>query len=87
LSSGGPLLTKTLLFYSQAARGPELELSETDYDLRAFDKRTGEVLWERQLDLAPHGAPMTYMVDRRQYIVVAAGGAGHPAELIAFALP
>jgi len=87
LSSGGPLLTKTLLFYSQAARGPELELSETDYYLRAFDKRTGEVLWVRQLDLAPHGAPMTYRVGGRQYVVVAAGGAGHPAELIAFALP
>jgi quinoprotein glucose dehydrogenase len=53
ISSGGPVVTKTLLFYSQAARGPKLELSESDYYLRAFDKHTGETLWERQLDIAP----------------------------------
>ncbi len=80
------MVTKTLLFYSQAARGPELALSKSDYYLRAFDKRTGKMLWERQLDIAPHGAPMTYMVNGRQHVVVAAGGAREPAELIAFAL-
>jgi quinoprotein glucose dehydrogenase len=30
---------------------------------------------------------MTYMLNGRQYIVVAIGGAGHPAELLAFTLP
>ena len=86
LSSGGPMVTKTLLFYSQAARGPDLSMSKTEYYLRAFDKYNGEKLWERQLDIAPHGAPMTYMVNGRQYVVVAAGGRQQPAELIAFAL-
>jgi quinoprotein glucose dehydrogenase len=33
------------------------------------------------------GSPMTYMLNGRQYIVVAIGGAGYPAELLAFTLP
>ena len=33
------------------------------------------------------GIPMTYMVNDRQFIVVAVGAAGFPAELIALALP
>ena len=30
---------------------------------------------------------MTYMLNGEQYIVVAIGGAGYPAELVAFKLP
>jgi quinoprotein glucose dehydrogenase len=33
------------------------------------------------------GVPMTYMVDGRQFIVLAVGAAGVPAELVALALP
>ena len=33
------------------------------------------------------GNPMTYMVDGRQYIVVAVGGGNYTSEYIAFALP
>ena len=33
------------------------------------------------------GIPMTYMVNDRQFIVVAIGAAGVPAELVALALP
>jgi glucose dehydrogenase len=33
------------------------------------------------------GTPMTYVYNGRQYVVLAAGGAGEEAELIAFALP
>jgi quinoprotein glucose dehydrogenase len=33
------------------------------------------------------GSPMTYMLNGRQYIVVAIGGAGFPGELVAFRLP
>ncbi len=46
--SSGRISGGTLLFYSQAARGPELDLSKSDYYLRAFEKRTGVTLWERQ---------------------------------------
>ena len=76
LSSGGPLLTKTLLFYSQAQREVDLALSQTEYFMRAFDKATGDQIWEYKLDLPPHGAPMTYVVGNRQFIVVATGGSG-----------
>jgi len=33
------------------------------------------------------GAPMTYMANGKQYIVVAVGGQGFPAELLAYRLP
>jgi quinoprotein glucose dehydrogenase len=33
------------------------------------------------------GIPMTYMLNGRQYIVVAVGGLNLPAELIALSLP
>ena len=54
---------------------------------RAFDKATGEVVHERQLEVTPHGTLMTYMDGGKQYIVFGAGGNGRTAELIALALP
>ncbi len=36
---------------------------------------------------APMGTSMTYVHDSRQYLVLAVGGAGEPAELVASALP
>ena len=53
--------------------------------LRALDKATGATVWEFDPPLRPFAAPMTFMLDGKQYIVVAAG-AGLAAELIAFAL-
>lgn len=47
-----------------------------DERIRAFDKLTGEVLWEHQLPAGGYATPATYMVDGRQYLVIAAGGAG-----------
>jgi quinoprotein glucose dehydrogenase len=47
-----------------------------DERIRAFDKQTGEVLWEHPLPAGGYAAPATYMVDGRQYLVIAAGGAG-----------
>ena len=40
---------------------------------RAFDKATGAVLWETELPAGTTGAPMTYMFEGKQYIVVAIG--------------
>jgi quinoprotein glucose dehydrogenase len=88
LTSGGPLVTKTLLFINQAqAEAVGFSMSATERFLRAFDKATGEVVWERRMTLAPMGTPMTYVYNGTQYIVLAVGGAGEPAELVAFALP
>jgi quinoprotein glucose dehydrogenase len=94
---GSPLVTATLLFVSQFSGGlgraaalpvggrPLTELAPEPPRFRAFDKRTGELVWEKELPIGPAAAPMTYMAGGRQYVVLAAGG-GLNAELIAFAL-
>ena len=53
---------------------------------RAFDKATGAVLWETELPAGTTGAPMTYMFEGKQYIVVAIGSREHPAEYVALSL-
>jgi quinoprotein glucose dehydrogenase len=64
-----------------------------DSRFRAFDADTGALLWETRLDASAHATPMTFMGrDGRQYVVVAAGGAGMlgspvGSKIVAFALP
>ena len=55
--------------------------------LRAYDKATGKEVGAVYMPAPQTGSPMTYMVNGRQYIVVAVSGAGHSGELIAFRLP
>jgi quinoprotein glucose dehydrogenase len=45
-----------------------------DEKFRAFDKETGEILWEYQLPAGGHASPSTYEIDGRQYVVIAAAG-------------
>jgi quinoprotein glucose dehydrogenase len=47
-----------------------------DEKLRIFDKMDGTLLWEYKLPAGGYATPATYMVDGRQYIVIAAGGGG-----------
>jgi glucose dehydrogenase len=54
--------------------------------MRAFDKATGEMVWERMIGTEPDGAPMTYAFEGKQYFVFATGGGDHPRELRAYAL-
>ncbi len=54
---------------------------------RAFDKATGEIVWQMELPAGVSNAPMTYMAGGKQYIVVGVSGKEHPGELIALALP
>jgi quinoprotein glucose dehydrogenase len=78
----GPLLTPSLLFLGhRGGRG-----SGEPPVLRAFDKKTGEVVHAIQLPATPSGTPMTYMAEGRQFIVMAYG-AGEEAGLMALALP
>jgi len=64
-----------------------------DGHFRAFDADTGKLLWDTTLDASAHATPMTFIGrDARQYVVVAAGGAGLLAsspgtKFVAFALP
>ena len=55
--------------------------------LRAYDKTTGKEVGELWMPAPQTGSPMTYLAGGRQFIVVASGGTGSPAEYIAFALP
>ncbi|MEM6706073.1 MAG: pyrroloquinoline quinone-dependent dehydrogenase [Acidobacteriota bacterium] len=88
LSNGGLVLTKTLLFIIQADLDTQRMTRQGNTGkIRAFDKATGEKVWEYALDVTPHGTPMTYEAGGRQFLVVAVGGGNQMSELVAFALP
>ena len=55
--------------------------------LRAYDQQTGKEVGAVWMPAAQSGNPMTYMLDGRQYIIVAVGGGIYSSEYIAFALP
>ena len=55
--------------------------------LRAYDKNTGAELGALWMPAPQSGAPMTYLADGRQYIVVAVSGGVYSGEYIAFSLP
>ncbi|MDB4796712.1 PQQ-binding-like beta-propeller repeat protein, partial [bacterium] len=79
---GGPVVTAGgLLFIGATA----------DETFRAFDKETGEILWQAKLPFGGNATPSTYMVNGKQYVVISAGGgkSGRPrgGSLVAFALP
>lgn len=62
---GGPVVTAGGLVFIAATK---------DEAFRAFDKQTGEVLWEVNLPAGGYATPSTYSVEGRQYVVIAAGG-------------
>jgi quinoprotein glucose dehydrogenase len=81
---GGPIVTA----------GGLLFIGATNYDkkFRAFDRSTGKLLWETKLPFAGNATPATYLVNGRQYVVIAAGGGKDPRSpsggvYVAFALP
>lgn len=55
--------------------------------LYAFDTDTGEELWSWDLGTHGYANPMSYEVGGRQYVAIATGGRGAPAQLQVFALP
>ncbi len=84
---GGPIVTAGGLVFIGAT---------DDTKIRAFDKDTGEVLWEHSLPGNGKATPITYEVDGKQYVVIATSDSrnqvqGYKTELggyyIAFALP
>ena len=63
-----------------------------DNYLRAFDTRSGELLWEGRLPAGAQASAMTYMHQGRQYVAIAAGGHARfetklGDSLVVFALP
>ena len=82
-SYGGAIVTENGL----------LIIAATTYDnkIRAYDKLKGTLLWEATLPFAGNATPSTYMVNGKQYIVIACGGGKNGAPsggvYVAFALP
>ena len=81
---GGPIVTAGGLLFVGA--------TNFDKKFRAFDKSTGELLWETTLPFAGNATPATYEVNGRQFVVIAAGGGKDPKSAsggvyVAFALP
>jgi quinoprotein glucose dehydrogenase len=94
-----PLATKTLLFVGEG----DPIMANTDRvpksmplsiapgaggrKFRAFDKATGQVLWETEFEAGTTGASMTYMFEGKQYIIVALGARDRAPEFVALSLP
>jgi quinoprotein glucose dehydrogenase len=84
ISLGGPISTEGGLIFIAGT---------TDSRIRAFNIETGEELWSAVLPAAGNATPMTYEMNGKQYLVIAAGG--HQAireeslgdAVVAFALP
>ena len=80
---GGPVVTASGLLF----------IGATTYDKKfhAYDKRTGKLLWEAKLPASGNATPSLYVVQGRQYVVIACGGGKNGAPsggtLVAFALP
>src|SRR5215469_2360768 len=82
----GTLVTKTLLIAGEAGVFTTPS-GEKGAMLRAYDKASGKEVGAVYMPTQQSGTPMTYMLNGKQYIVVAIGGNGYTAELRAFRLP
>ena len=80
---GGPVVTENGLIF----------IGATTYDrkFRVYDKRNGRLLWETTLPFPGNATPSLYMVNGKQYVVIACGGGKNEVEsggtYVAFALP
>jgi len=79
---GGPVVTKGGVLFIAASK---------DGKFRAFNKRTGKLLWETDLPASGFATPACYEVNGKQYIVIACGGGKLGTKsgdsYVAFALP
>ncbi len=92
LGQGGraaPLVTKSLVFLGEGANlgAAFLPAGSGGKVLRAYDKATGAGVGEVALPGGATAAPISYMVDGTQYIVVTVGWDDMESEYIALALP
>ena len=82
----GTLVTKTLVI---AGDGQVTTTAEHPRGamLRAYDKATGKEVGAVYMPAPESGSPMTYMLNGKQYIVIAVSGGTYSGEYIAYALP
>jgi quinoprotein glucose dehydrogenase len=79
---GGPVVTAGGLVFIAASK---------DEMFRAFDQKTGKILWQTKLPAAGYATPSTYMINGQQFVVIACGGGKCGTKsgdtYVAFALP
>ena len=79
---GGPVITAGGLIFIAATK---------DEKFRAFDKKSGKMLWQTSLPTGGYATPATYMVGGKQYVVIACGGGKMGTKsgdsYVAFSLP
>ena len=82
----GTLITKTLVI---AGDGQVTTTAEHPRGamLRAYDKTNGKEVGAVYMPAPESGSPMTYMLNGKQYIVIAVSGGTYSGEYIAYALP
>jgi len=83
INLGGPMMTGGGVVFTSATIEPVLH---------AFDSESGKELWNYELPAGAQATPMTYTLNGKQYLVIAAGGHGKLASkmgdyVIAFTLP
>ena len=81
---GGPVVTASGLLFIGA--------TIFDRKIRAFDSKTGALLWQHLLPYSGTATPITYMAGGKQYVVIATSGSRNPkgpqgSAYVAFALP
>ena len=81
---GGPVVTASGLLFIGA--------TIFDRKIRAFDSRTGALLWQHLLPYSGTATPITYLAGGKQYVVIATSGSRNPkgpqgSAYVAFALP
>jgi quinoprotein glucose dehydrogenase len=95
-----PLVTRTLLFIGEGSPVMAQHGSRLPPDMpreispgyggngfKALDKATGQTLSRVELPAGTTGAPITYLFEGKQYVVVAVGDTGRPVEWVALSLP
>ena len=82
----GMVTTSTLLIAGEAGFITN-DAGQRGAYLRAYDKATGKDAGAVFMPAGQTGSPMTYMVNGKQYIALAIGGPGFPAEIVAYMLP
>ena len=85
--SVGLFVTKTLVVVGDPTVTHPPNRPQGGAMLRAYDKVNGKEVGAVWMPAAQSGSPMTYMVDGKQYIIVAVSGGAYTGEYIAYALP
>ena len=82
-----PLLTKAFLFVGEGSdAGQSMPKFSGGNMFRAYDKKTGKVVWETDLGAGTTSPPITYMYKGKQYIVVSVASLNHSPEIVAMSL-